>query len=334
MTKLKWMLGTVCLSTIALTACSTPSTNNNPSPTPQASTTAPSTQPMPDGTKPPTQPTAKPSSKSSLSYKLETYRSEVFGSDRTYGVVLPPGYEQNSQARYPVVFLLHGGHGDPTSWYEKGDALPIIEDVFKSRKLPPSIIITPDGNDVRGSSAFWDPQYIDGKNGNVSSAIGDELVQVIKSRYRTKEQPQFWAIGGLSSGGWGALNVGLHHSQNFKTMFSHSGYFSDKSGVENSPIQFIQTLPPNQLKDIAIYIDAGESDGEYLTETEAFHRVLTQLQVENEFNVFPGGHGTHGNLVGWGFWRRHLVDSLSFVGKQFQSATVAENSSKTPVSQR
>lgn len=327
MTKLKWILAAACCGAMTLTACSqTAKQSSESSPMPQASTPAPSSSPAPQAANP-TQPKPASKSKSSLSYKLETYQSQVFGSDRTYGVVLPPGYEQNPQARYPVVFLLHGGHGDPTSWYVKGDALPIIEGVMKSGKLPPSIIITPDGNDVRGSSALWDPQYIDGKNGNVSSAIGDELVQVIKSRYRTKEQPQFWAIGGLSSGGWGALNVGLHHTQNFKTMFSHSGYFSDKSGVDNSPINYIQSMPPEQRKNIAIYIDAGESDGEYLTETEAFHRVLTQLQVENEFNVFPGGHGTRGNLVGWGFWRRHLADSLSFVGKQFQSATVAENSS-------
>ena len=54
-----------------------------------------------------------------VTYKLETYKSQVMGANRTYGVSLPPGYEQNPQQRYPVIFLLHGGHGDPYAWFDK-----------------------------------------------------------------------------------------------------------------------------------------------------------------------------------------------------------------------
>ena len=262
----------------------------------------------------------KPPTKSALSYQIKTYRSEVFGSDRTYGVVLPPGYAQELQTQYPVVFLLHGGHGDPTAWFIKGKALKVIENLYASGKLPSSIIITPDGNDSRGSSAYWDPEYVDGQYGNVVSAIGNELVQEVKARYRTLADARFWAIGGLSSGGWGALNVGLHHPQNFKTLFSHSGYFIDKSGMENSPIDFIKTLDPETRRSLAIYLDAGAGDGKYLAQSQEFHQVLNQLEVENEFNEFPGGHGVKGADVGWGFWHKHLADSLAYVGERFRAA--------------
>ncbi len=273
-------------------------------------------------------PALQPPTKSALSYQIVTYRSEVFGSDRSYGIVLPPGYEQRPQIRYPVVFLLHGGHGDPTAWFIKGKALKVIEDLYASGKLPPSIIVTPDGNDSRGTSALWDPEYVDGRYGNVVSAIGNELVQEVKTRYRTLDDPAFWAIGGLSSGGWGALNVGLHHPQNFKTLFSHSGYFIDKSGMENSPIDYVRTLDPEMRRSLAIYLDAGEGDGKYLEQTREFHQVLNQLEVENEFNEFPGGHGVKGQDVGWGFWHKHLADSLTYVGERFRSAQAGRSISK------
>lgn len=138
--------------------------------------------------------------KTPIDYQIVNYHSELLG-DRTYGVVLPPEYDQHPNKRYPVIFLLHAGHGVPTDWFKKGNALPVIQKLYAAHRLPPSLIITPDGNDKRGTSAFWDPQYLDGTNGQVLSAIGDELVQIAKSRYRTKDQPGYWAIGGLSSGG-------------------------------------------------------------------------------------------------------------------------------------
>ncbi|MBW4519410.1 MAG: esterase family protein [Scytolyngbya sp. HA4215-MV1] len=255
-----------------------------------------------------------------LAFQLVPYNSQVLGMSRTYGLVLPPGYKQHSQQQYPVIFLLHGGHGNATDWNLKGNALPVIQQLYNTQRLPAAIFITPDGNDLRGSSPFWDPQYINGPHGKVLTAIGDELVQVVKSRYRTKPSPQFWAIGGLSSGGWGAMNIGLHRLQNFSILFSHSGYFTDKSGAENSPLAYVHMLNSAQRASVSIYLDAGEGDKKYLTESRQFHQELDRLGIANVFHSFPGGHGLHGADVGWNYWHQHLADSLSFVGDRFRDA--------------
>lgn len=34
------------------------------------------------------------------------------GQTRSYGLILPPDYAQNPQKLYPVIFLLHRGHGE------------------------------------------------------------------------------------------------------------------------------------------------------------------------------------------------------------------------------
>jgi enterochelin esterase-like enzyme len=179
--------------------------------------------------------------------------------------------------------------------------------------LPPCIIITPDGYDERGTSAYRDPHYIDGPNGKIDTDIGDELVRVVQSRYRTLPAPDFWAIGGLSSGAWGAINVGLHHLNHFSILFSHSGYFRDASGAKNSPMDFVKTLSSQQRRQVRIYLDTGKEDTSFLNQNRQFHPILNWLKVTNILHEFPGEHTRR-------YWRQHLANSLAFVGEQFEHA--------------
>ncbi len=254
-----------------------------------------------------------------LTFQMETFQSQAMGTARDYGVILPPDYERSPQKRYPVIFLLHGGHDDGRSFYDKYAITDVLHELYQARKLLPAIVIMPDGNDNRGSSPLWDPQYFNGERGNLDTLIGTELVNVVKSRYRTLAEPKNWAIGGVSSGGWGSMNIGLRHLDTFSTLFSHSGYFTDQSGPQNSPLAFIGSLPSAQLKTLHVYMDAGDNaeDEFFRTSSQAFHQKLNQLDVSNVLNIFPGGHGFTGEDVGWNYFHKHLADSLSYVGQQF-----------------
>jgi enterochelin esterase-like enzyme len=254
-------------------------------------------------------------SNSTLNYQIETYTSQVLGYSHTYGVSLPPGYDQQPDRRYPVIFLLHGGHGDPSDMFRvgKGRLLPTLEKLYATGVLPPSIIITPDGYDQHGSDPHRDPAYIDGPHGQFDTAIGDELVKLVQRRYRTLPAPKFWAIGGLSSGAWGAVNIGLHHPDHFSILLSHSGYFKDKSGTDNSPSMYVTKLSPALRQLLHVYIDVGNSDKRYMTESEQFHLLLNRLSIANVFHIFPGKHT-------WQFWRQHFADSLAYAGEQFRRA--------------
>ncbi|MCM1981925.1 alpha/beta hydrolase [Lyngbya confervoides] len=255
-----------------------------------------------------------------LDFKLESFQSQAMGTLRQYGVILPPGYAQHPQQNYPVIFLLHGGHDGVTAYDQKYAIASVLHQLYGQKKLPPSIVIMPDGNDRRGSSPLWDPQYFDGPNGKVGTLIGTELVQVVKSRYRTAHDPEQWAMGGISSGGWGAVNIGLRHLDHFKTLFSLSGYFTDPSGAHNSPEQFISQLPAQDLQGLRIYLAAGKNreDTFFRHSSHRFHQTLNQLKIDHVLAVFPGGHGLSGPDVGWNFFHRHLSDALSFVGHPVQ----------------
>jgi enterochelin esterase-like enzyme len=253
-----------------------------------------------------------------LKFQLKSFYSRAMATVRQYGVILPPDYNKNLHKRYPVIFLLHGGHDDARAYVQKYAILDVLEKLYRCGKLPPSIIITPDGNDRRGSSPFYDPDYYDGPNGKIGTLIGSELVQLVKSRYRTLQEPRFWAMGGISSGGWGAFNIGLRYLKNFNILFSHSGYFIDDSGVQNSPQQIVQQLSIPDRKRLHVYLDAGKGDPNLLASTAQFHATLDKLGIDNVFYVFPGGHGLSGSDIGWNYFHKHLLDSLSYVGQQFK----------------
>ncbi len=256
-----------------------------------------------------------------LNFKIETFTSKAMGgTQRNYGLILPPDYAKSPKKRYPVIFLLHGGHDNSRAFYDKYALADVLKQLYASGALPPSIIITPEGNDNRGSSPLWDPQYFDGPNGNIGTLIGSELVQLVKSRYRTWTQPELWAIGGVSSGGGGAVNIGMHHPNNFSVFFSHSDDFFDPNNPQNSPQKYVQKLSTRDRQRIHIYLDAGADDHNLLASTKTFHQTLDKLGIDNVFNEFPGGHGLSGPDVGWNYFHKHLTNSLTYVGKYFKAA--------------
>jgi len=86
-------------------------------------------------------------------------------------VILPPDYQKNLHKRYPVIFILHGGHDDAGAYVDKYRIFNVLDEFYKSGKLPPCIIITPDGNDLRSSSPLYNPDYYDSPNGKVGTLL-------------------------------------------------------------------------------------------------------------------------------------------------------------------
>ncbi len=65
--------------------------------------------------------------------------------ERRMLVYTPPGYH-TSNAKYPVLYLLHGGGGDEDAWNTMGRANIIMDNLLAAGKIKPMIVVMPNGN--------------------------------------------------------------------------------------------------------------------------------------------------------------------------------------------
>jgi enterochelin esterase family protein len=72
------------------------------------------------------------------------YDSAVYKASHRMVIYTPPSYE-SSTARYPVLYLLHGGGADETSWSEQARATQIFDNLIAQGKMVPSIVVMPNG---------------------------------------------------------------------------------------------------------------------------------------------------------------------------------------------
>src|SRR5690606_5807995 len=72
---------------------------------------------------------------------IKNYYSEVAGSWRHIYIYTPPGYDQNINARYPVLYLQHGGGEDERVWIEMGRTNLILDNLIAEGKINPFIVV-------------------------------------------------------------------------------------------------------------------------------------------------------------------------------------------------
>ena len=73
------------------------------------------------------------------------YHSKVNDTMRRCFVYTPPDYEKNATARYPVLYLQHGGGEDETGWPSQGKTNLIMDNLIAEGKARPFIIVMDNG---------------------------------------------------------------------------------------------------------------------------------------------------------------------------------------------
>jgi len=142
------------------------------------------------------------------------YASPLAGTEVGYHVWLPPDYLERSDARYPVVYWLHGSGGG-----EAGIA-PVaarFAAAVESGALPPAIVVFPNGL----QNGMW-CDSVDGRT-PVESILLDEIVPRIDRLFRTVATRDGRALTGFSMGGYGALRLGFVRHEQFGTAVSLGG---------------------------------------------------------------------------------------------------------------
>ncbi len=161
--------------------------------------------------------------------QIETISSGVLAENplgdpkrRELPVYLPPGCE-TAKRRYPVLYYLPGFTGGGRSavnvklWQE--NVVQRFDRLIAQGKAKPAIMVIPDCTTAYGGS-----QYVNSSaTGRYEDHIVTELVPYIEDKFPVFRAAVGRAALGSSSGGFGALWLGMRHPDVFGHVASHSG---------------------------------------------------------------------------------------------------------------
>jgi S-formylglutathione hydrolase FrmB len=146
--------------------------------------------------------------------------------DRPILVYLPPGYDDEPERRYPVVYVIQGYTGNVAMWRNRSayrvpfpEAADAVFAGGQNPKTPPAIVVYVDAWSKYGGSQFVDSPG----TGRYHSYLCDEVVPWVDARYRTLPEAAHRAIMGKSSGGFGAMITPMLRPDLFGALATHAG---------------------------------------------------------------------------------------------------------------
>ena len=258
--------------------------------------------------------------------------SSILGKDVEYSLWLPPDYEQSNR-RYPVLYLLHGYSDDETGWTQFGEVKAIADRQLSKEEMTAMIIVMPD------AGVTW---YINSSDGKVNyeDFFVKELIPHVDKTLRTRTDRQYRAVAGLSMGGMGTCVLAMKHPDLFSTAAPLSAavwtdeeitsvpdenwsrglglvYGKDLKGKDrltphyrkNAAISIVNASNPEDLKKVRWYIDCGDKDF-LIKGNMALHAAMIDRKIPHEFRVREGVHD-------WTYWRTALPEVFKFISTSF-----------------
>jgi enterochelin esterase-like enzyme len=244
--------------------------------------------------------------------RLVWYRSNTLDMLRRMHIYTPPGYDSSS-ARYPVLYLLHGGGDDDAGWSTVGRAGFILDNLLAAKKAKPMLIVMPNGSMPRpagGPSPAGAPVAGGGPSPAMVEAqqrFADELlnnvIPYVDKNYRVLANRENRAIAGLSMGGGQTLRVGPANVDKFAYMAVWSSGVNAQvsTDFEKRNARFLENADKTNKMVKLFWIGVGEKDTGANASAKNLVQLLKAHGINSEFHETEGGHT-------WINWRRYLHD--------------------------
>ena len=244
------------------------------------------------------------------------------GRRQPVDVFLPPGYATHPTRRYPVLYLLHGIPGRPGAFLQTVRMGVVQDELVALHRARPMILVMPFGS----TGSFTDKEWANGVGADAAweTFLARDVVQAVDARYRTIRAGEGRALAGLSEGGYGALNIGIHHPGEFRVLESWSGYqraddigsvFGHRAELlrQNSPLLTVGAAAPALRRArTSIWFYSGTGDRE-LAQNARFAGTLAGLRLRHRFFVVRGGHN-------WALWRGNAARAYLAASKGLRGA--------------
>ena len=247
--------------------------------------------------------------------RARVFQSASLGRPMHYRILLPAKYMDSSR-RFPVLYLLHGWHGDYKNW-------SMLTKLVKYADSLAIIIVMPDAEDS------WYANSATESHDKFETYMVRDVIDDVDLHWRTLASADQRAIAGLSMGGYGAVKFGLKYSDRFRFVGSLSGAFNatnpelrqsrsdlapsldaafGKSRTqmteEEDIFKFVETVRSSGSQ--YFYIDCGTRDSDFLQANRDFVALIGQRKFAYEYHETPGDHS-------WQYWDSRLPNLLDVV---------------------
>jgi enterochelin esterase-like enzyme len=166
------------------------------------------------------------------------------------------------------------------------------------------------------TGTFTDKEWANGIEAHEGweTFVARDLVRAVDGHYRTVRSGSARILGGLSEGGYGAINIGLQHPGEFRVLESWSGYeraadigsiFGHRPALlrRNSPLAELPgAAPALRAAHTYVWFYSGLGD-RLLGQNRAFAAALSRNRLAHRFRVLRGGHD-------WALWRGNAALAL------------------------
>ena len=249
------------------------------------------------------------------------FRSAALGREMAFIAYLPPRYDAAS-ARFPTLYMLHGGGGDIEEWMKIG-LLSTADALIRAGTIDPLIVVLPEGD-----QEYWVDHVVDATTGANGEKWGTytarDVVATIDARYRTLASASARAIGGLSMGAHGALQLALNFPNTWSIVGAHSPSLRPEGDAPTylgtgaafaarDPLALIQAKP-DLARTYSWWIDSGDGDP-WRAQSQQISDELDALGVAHEWHPFIGGHWVP-------YWSAHVSEYLTYYAGALASRTL------------
>ncbi|HZG23214.1 MAG TPA: alpha/beta hydrolase-fold protein [Chitinophagaceae bacterium] len=230
--------------------------------------------------------------------RIKRYYSAVTNSWRTFYIYTPPGYD-NSNDKFPVLYLLHGGGEDQRGWAAQGKTDLILDNLVAEKKATPMLVVMMDGNFAGGGLAGFGEQSLR----LFENELKQSVIPFVEKNYRAEAGANKRALAGLSMGGLQTLYAGVKNTDMFSYLgvFS-SGWFANQPTLSNPQYEFMKNNATSINNNLAsFWISMGGKEDIAFKNCELMMKKFDEIGVKYTYSEYPGGHT-------WPVWRNNLYN--------------------------
>lgn len=196
-------------------------------------------------------------------HRLEQFHSAFLPDDRDVLVWVPPGYDDQPDRRFPVLYL-HDGQNlfDPDTAYQKGEHWRIGEtaaELIAAGRLDPLIIVGIYNTGTQRIHEYTPTKVArlgGGLAGNYGRLIIEELKPLVDRTYQTRPGAADTGLGGSSLGGLVTLHLGFTNPGVFSRLAVMSpAVWWDRRAILKT-VRQTRPRPPLRL-----WVDMGTAEG-------------------------------------------------------------------------